>query len=138
MFGSGAGRLARRFERRFVVGMLGDFLHVFRVGDLVVLVDHEHGAREQMQLLDQHAVFLAKLGGAIVAERRDLSTPAAPHHRACANGKSIEMLRICTSPGSFAASWLKRRVSASHTGVSSEGTVVMILTLPLNCSSVAG
>ena len=58
-----------------------------------------------------------------------MSISAPPHHLPCANGKSIDIVYIVTSPN-FAASWLKRLTSVSHTGVSNDGTVKNTL-LPL-------
>src|SRR3989304_5785111 len=58
-----------------------------------------------------------------------LSTLDAPHQRFCANGRSILTQTISTF-GSLAASWLKRLVSRSHTGVSSEGIEATIRVLP--------
>src|SRR5659263_685016 len=64
--------------------------------------------------------------------------PAAAHHRFCAKGRSRLTVRTTTFPGSFAASWLNRRVSVSHVSVSREPTALMILTFPLKSASVTG
>src|SRR5512139_3950431 len=61
---------------------------------------------------------------------------AAAHHRFWANGRSRLTVRIATFPGRPAASWLKRRVSVSQTGVSSDGTALRILTFPRKSASV--
>jgi hypothetical protein len=65
-------------------------------------------------------------------------TPAAPHQRFCANGRSRLIVQISTSLPSFAASWLNRRVSVSQVGVSSEGTELRITTLPFASLSLTG
>src|ERR1035437_7574659 len=69
---SGSGGFFCRFQRGFEVGLLGDFLDVFDVGDGVVLIDDENASREQMQFLDQRAVAGAETRAAPVAERGDL------------------------------------------------------------------
>src|SRR6478736_2406331 len=46
--------------------------------------------------------------------------------------------RMTTSAPRAAASALKRRTSVSHTGVSSEGTVTTIFTLPAKSARVLG
>src|SRR5438270_2528665 len=56
-----------------------------------------------------------------------LSTPKFPHQRFWAKGKSMLMEKIFT-PGSPPASLSKRRVWASHTGVSSDGTTLKMRT----------
>src|SRR5512139_2253415 len=64
--------------------------------------------------------------------------PAAAHHRFWANGRSRLTVRITTFPGRPAASLLKRLVSVSHTGVSSDGTALMTLTFPAKSASDTG
>src|SRR5574341_1489098 len=67
-----------------------------------------------------------------------LSTFDAPHHRFCANGRSM-LTQTTSTSDSPAASSLNRLVSWSHTGVSSEGTDATIRVLPaepLNVYSV--
>src|SRR5947209_8896568 len=46
-----SGALAGCFQRRFVVGMLADFLDVLGVNHVVVLVHNEHRAAQQAVLL---------------------------------------------------------------------------------------
>src|SRR4030095_518078 len=65
-------------------------------------------------------------------------TPAAPHQRFCANGRSRLIVQISTLPPSFAASWLNRRVSVSQVGVSSDGTELRMMTLPFASLSFTG
>src|SRR5690606_18670271 len=61
------------------------------------------------------------------------STPAAPHQRAWAKGRSMLMVYTLT-PSRLAASSLNRRTSASHTPVSSEGTERKIRTPEVSLS----
>src|SRR5438093_789594 len=59
---------------------------------------------------------------------------SAPHQRAWAKGKSaLTAITLIASPRR-PASWLKRRVCRVQTLVSSEGTTLMIVGLPLNTS----
>src|SRR3989475_6325315 len=59
-----------------------------------------------------------------------LLTPAAPHQRFWANGRSMLIVHTSIPGPSLPASWLNRRVSVSHTGVSSDGTELRRSTLP--------
>src|SRR5690606_11004184 len=61
----------------------------------------------------------------------------APHQRTCANGKSTLTVNTLTF-SKPAASSLKRRVCASHTPVSSEGTTLIKRTEPFESASVTG
>src|SRR3989338_9145983 len=63
-------------------------------------------------------------------------TPAAPHQRFCAKGKSMLIVRTTTSLPKAAASLLKRLVCRSHTEVSSDGTTERITFLPFNDESL--
>src|SRR5215469_8993792 len=54
--GRGREGLASGGQGGFVVGMVGHFLDVFGVADLVVLVKHEYGATLDAQLLDERPV----------------------------------------------------------------------------------
>ncbi len=56
--------------------------------------------------------------------------PFAPHQRFCAKGRSHEIVKITTSSPNAVASSLKRRVCASHTPVSIEGTTLIKTVLP--------
>src|ERR1700730_2237924 len=82
----GGGRFARRFEGGLEVGLVGYFLDVLDVNDLVILVEHKDRAREQVQLLDERAVFLPELGRTPIADGGDLvdagrATPARLRER---------------------------------------------------------
>src|SRR5574340_446569 len=68
---------------------------------------------------------------------RTWSTANVSHQRRCANGRSMLTARTST-PESFPTSSLKRFVWASQTGVSSEGTTLMMRTLPPVSRSVTG
>ena len=48
------------FEGGLVIRMIGDFFHVFHVGDVVVAVHDENGAGEQAQTFDDDAVGFAE------------------------------------------------------------------------------
>src|ERR1700742_690128 len=54
---SGRGRRATGgSKRRFVIGMVRHFLHIFGVTNFVVAVEHEDGATFDTQFFDQRAV----------------------------------------------------------------------------------
>jgi hypothetical protein len=64
------GRL-RRLESGVVVGVLRDLLHVLRVRELALPVDHEHGARIEPELLHVHPVGVAEGHVPVIGERGD-------------------------------------------------------------------
>ena len=114
-------------ESGFEVDVVGDFLDDLFVGDDAVGADDEHGAAEEAEFLDGDAIGRTK--GKVAVSTA--STPAAPHQRVWAKGRSQLMVRMRTLSESLAASVLKRRVCMSQTGVSREGTTLMTSTLPL-------
>src|SRR5262249_54199601 len=68
-------RVPRRRQRRFVIRMVGHFLHVLRVPDLVLPVQHEDRAALDPELLDQRAVVGAERAVLVVGEHLHLVHP---------------------------------------------------------------